>query len=127
MEPLTRDFSAEHVQVIVLECTTDNHYKYYHLSRNKKSNFYLAQWGRIGNNPQSKEYGVPSDEWTKDYEHDVNNIYVGRAMYDKMLEKLKKGYVLKTYQLFGDHSTGYEEFMAYLKENNTDLDNLLFD
>jgi len=119
MLSLSKDIITNSVQVLVLENTQENHYKYYHLSRNKTDHSYLAQWGRIGNKAQSKVYEVPRAKFNLDY--------VGEAMYIKMQEKLKKGYILKTYKTFGDHSSGYEEFMLYLKENDTDIDNLLFD
>ena len=117
-----RDNFANTVEKVVLEHTTEGHYKYYHLSRKQDDTGFLASWGRIGNAAQTKKYEVSP------FVSNIKcNLYVGRAMWEQMNKKLAKGYVIKTHKNFGEHSDGYEEFMAYLKENDTDLDNLLFD
>jgi predicted DNA-binding WGR domain protein len=92
----------KYVEKVVLEHTEDGHYKYYHLSRKQNENRFLAQWGRIGNRPQSK-------------------VYEGGGMWEQMRAKLKKGYQIKTYKLYGDHSEAYTKFMDWLGENDVEL------
>jgi len=106
---LLRDkhWTNENAEKIVLENTTDNHYKYYHLSQDKNENFILsnsrpfrAAWGRIGHKAQSKNYIEP-----------------GLTMWDQMMKKLAKGYIVKTYQVFGDHCSAYQEFMQLVGDD----------
>ena len=110
---LLRDdkFVMENVEKIVLENTEDNHYKFYHMSRkdNQKDSFspylngrqFTASWGRIGT-----EKTVTGGR-RKDY-----NLKYGMA--EQMAAKLKKGYKIKTYQVFGEHSIAYQEFMELI-------------
>lgn len=112
-------FCANHVEHIVLECTEDNHYKYYHLSRDdKKKGYVLAHWGRIGSKHQSKEY-KSSDLLDRITPRKSDED--GFAMWLQMVRKLRKGYKLKTYKLFGDSSSAFIEFANWLGNEGVDL------
>jgi predicted DNA-binding WGR domain protein len=115
-------FFIDNVEKVVLENidSKNNHYKFYHLSIdiNKNSGKILAQWGRIGSRPQSKLY---------DYSEILNNSQspvvskTGLAMWEQMHKKLKKGYKLKTYKLFHEHSIEYAQFMDWLGDEGVEL------
>jgi predicted DNA-binding WGR domain protein len=92
----------KYVEKVVLEHTEEGHYKFYHISRKQNEKSFLAQWGRIGNRPQSK-------------------VYHNASMWEQMLVKKRKGYKVKTYKLFGDHSEAYTNFMEWLGENDVEL------
>lgn len=113
-------WTNNNVERIILENTEINkktgrrHSKFYHLSQRKEDNdgakifpqngvlnysdkwagqIFTAAWGRIGASPQKKTY--------TDSTH----------MHQQMVTKLEKGYKVKSFKTFGDHSSAYEEFM----------------
>ena len=96
---LLRDkkYILEKVSKIVLENTEDNHYKYYHISQIKDQDSYKVAWGRIGSSAQYKSYS-----------------HREKPLFDQMCAKLKKGYQIKLYKTFDDHSAAYEEFMELI-------------
>jgi predicted DNA-binding WGR domain protein len=64
------------IKNVYLENREEGHYKFYIISRKKsEKDTWLAQWGRIGNNPQKKTYS-----------------YTKKKPWDQLNEKLKKGY-----------------------------------
>jgi len=116
-----KQWTNSNVEKIVLENTQDNHYKYYHLSQNKRDlensgpirndgtylnggYIFTASWGRIGAKAQKKVY--------------EKKVYNDPTMWEQMTKKLEKGYVVKLYQSFGEHSSAYDEFMALIGGDN---------
>ena len=104
------------VEKIVLECTEDNHYKFYHLSQKKndypenmpylKGKRFVAAWGRIGT-----EKTVTNGR-KKEYDNE------GPTIYSQMIIKIRKGYKIKTFQCFGEKSESYIKFMEMMSENS---------
>jgi predicted DNA-binding WGR domain protein len=114
-------FFCDNVEKVVLENVDaqHNHYKYYHLSRNKdKPDQFVAQWGRIGNKHQSKIYTA------NDFSgFGPSLLNPGYMMWSQMCKKLKKGYKIKTYKCFDDKSESYIEFLDWLGSEGVELFN----
>jgi predicted DNA-binding WGR domain protein len=97
------------IKKIYLECKEDNHYKFYILSKEKDNKEkWLAQWGRIGNRPQSKWY-------------ESSKI----SMYDQYQAKIKKGYQLINSDSFEQAvNQTVNETLEYLRSIGIDVDSL---
>jgi predicted DNA-binding WGR domain protein len=109
-------FCVNKVEKVILELIDpdNNHNKYYILSRSTENpGHVLAQWGRIGSKHQSKLYRA--EELTEG--KILKSSKDGEALWMQMVKKIKKGYQIKTYKCFGEHSDAYLEFMNLLEED----------
>jgi len=99
-------WTIENVERIGLEHTEAGHNKYYTLSQpssakhaqyDRSGRIFSVAYGAIGASPRHKNYNS----------RDLN-------MWNQMIKKLEKGYHIKTFKLFNEASTAYEEFMKKL-------------
>ncbi len=80
---------------VKLECTTDSHNKYYHMTIQHQGNSpltnytLLVEYGRIGNSPGTKKHGTQYLAGAR------------KLLQTKLRSQLKKGYVIVTEKTIG--------------------------